>query len=169
MDSTKSFAMADIKVENIANRKLTKIDQRSSSKYNKDFNWFGDGWTKEGTHTGLAVSYHNERSLSFSLQATIELTTVMIGFPGILSTSGTNRPLPPAVTMNFGLTEDMRHSVRLERLEDVHFGSTVVYGVNLNSIPSTAKSLTKALDGFRRLRARYINFSVERGYYFGLR
>ena len=104
VDTRKKFALGDIKIENIANRKLTKIDQRSSSKYNKDFNWSSETWQKEGTHTGLAVSYMNERSLSFSLQSTVELTTVLIGFPGILSASGTNRPAPPAVTMNFGLT-----------------------------------------------------------------
>lgn len=44
----------------------------------------------------------------------------------------------------------------------------MVYGANLQSI-SSSKSLSRAMDGFRRLRARFINFNVERGFYFGLR
>ena len=57
----------------------------------------------------------------------------------------------------------------MERLDEIHFSSTVVYGANLNSLVPHSKSLNRALDGFRRLRARYINFTVEKGYYFGLR
>ncbi len=71
--------------------------------------------------------------------------------------------------MNFGLTEEMRNSIRLERLEDLHFASTAVYGVNMQALPQAGRNMKKALGLFRRIRARFINFSVERGYYFGLR
>lgn len=103
MDTSKAFSRADIKVDNLANRKMQKIEQRSSAKYNKDFNWTGEGWQGDA-HTGLTFNYNNERQLSFQLGTTIELTSVLIGFNGVLQPGGTNRPHPPAVTMNFGLT-----------------------------------------------------------------
>ncbi len=84
MEQGKPFDKSKLVVENLALKKLTKIEQRSSAKYNKEFNWTNNGWANEGTHTGLALSYQNERMLSFSLQHTTELTSVMIGFIGIL-------------------------------------------------------------------------------------